>query len=688
MLDISSEKKEAITNKLKVDIALADSYYEEKIEPAVMERYAIYKSDPSFYKKMFPRLSAMCSLSTTDVKDTISSAMPAIMKTFFSSQDVITIQGRDGLPQDEHRAQMMQALINFELEQSGCYQKFQKWFLDSLITNLGIMKVDWQRTYKSTQSTEQMAAEAVPMFKEQIEQGGGSIDDIQLDPMTGVANVTYTIKEIDKNRPRFMNLMASEFRFDPTATCLEDADFIAHRKVVSIDYLRRQAEAGLYDKAAVEEAAENAGNPNFTQLDNYNNDHIDDNSGSSEDTGRRKVVLYECYVKLNLTDDKNAILQDVIVTMAADTILRIEENSYERQPFFLITPVCEPHKIWPDSGFVDIIAPNQHAKTAILKQMIIALSKANDCRIAVDKSAIYDVNELLNGSGVIQLNSGGNINQAIQQLPSPQIASWAFNMLQYLDSDKENKSGLTRYNQGTDSNSLNKTATGINLIQQAANQRLELICRCFAETAVKDLFRFLVKLNQLFLNQAIIIRLNNEPLQVDPADLDGSYDLIVNAAMGTSSKQDKLQAIQMIEPLVEKLAQVGMAGPEQFYNVFKKTCESLDFKNADEFVMNPQQSQQYQAQQAQQAQQNQPPVIVPQYKDVPEEVQAQALKRLGYQVTPDMFANKERTDALRVATHEHAKSEANRESSVASDAAVAQYLRQSNANAEQPEGMM
>ena len=104
--------------------------------------------------------------------------------------------------------------------------------------------------------------------------------------------------------------------------------------------------------------------------------------------------------------------------------------------------------------------------------------------------------------------------------------------------------------------------------------------------------------------------------------------------------------------------------------------------------MNPQQSQQYQAQQAQQAQQNQPPVIVPQYKDVPEEVQAQALKRLGYQVTPDMFANKERTDALRVATHEHAKSEANRESSVASDAAVAQYLRQSNANAEQPEGMM
>ena len=207
----------------------------------------------------------------------------------------------------------------------------------------------------------------------------------------------------------------------------------------------------------------------------------------------------------------------------------------------------------------------------------------------------------------------------------------------------------------------------------------------YAETAVKDLFRFLIKLNQLFLNQAIVIRLNNEPLQVDPSDLDGSYDLIVNAAMGTSSKQDKLQAIQMIEPLVEKLGQIGMAGPEQFYNVFKKTCESLDFKNADEFIMNPQQSQQYQAQQAQQAQQaaSNQPNITPKYSEVPEEVQGQVLQRLGYQVTPDMFANKEKTDALRVAAHEHAKADASRDSAPEADASAAQYLMQ-----QQQGGMM
>lgn len=677
MLNISADKKELIVNKLKQDIALADAYYEEKIEPKVIERYAIYDSKPEYYAKKFPKLSKLCSLTTTDVKDTIAAAMPSIMKTFFSSQDVITIQGRDGMPEDEHRADMMQSLINYELEQGSCYQKFQKWFMDALITNLGIMKVDWQRTYKSTQGVEQMRAEVVPQFKEQLEANGGSIDDIQLDPMTNTAVVTFTAKVIDKNRPRFMNLLASEFRFDPSATCLEDADYIAHRKIVSVDYLRKQAEAGLYDKNAVAEIAEKEVTANFTALDTYNNDQVDRND-NPEDSGRRKVVLYECYVKLNLTDDKNAILQDVIVTMAADTILRIEENSYERQPFFLITPTCVPHKIWPESGFVDVVAPEQHTKTAILKQMIIALSKANDCRIAVDNSAIYDINDFISGSPVIRLNAGGNISQAIQLLPTSQIASWSFNMLQYLDQQREEKSGITRYNQGMDSRSLNKTATGINLIQQAANQRLELICRTFAETAVKDLFRFLIKLNQLFLNQAIVIRLNGEPLQVDPSDLDGSYDLVVNAAMGTSSKQDKLQAMQMIEPLVEKLGQIGMAGPEQFYNVFKKTCESLDFKNADEFVMNPQVAQQYQAQQAQQAQQaaSNQPNITPKYSEVPEEVQGQVLQRLGYQVTPDMFANKERTDALRVAAHEHAKADASRDSAPEADASAAQYLMQ------------
>ena len=90
-------------------------------------------------------------------------------------------------------------------------------------------------------------------------------------------------------------------------------------------------------------------------------------------------------------------------------------------------------------------------------------------------------------------------------------------MLEYLDTVKENRTGITKYNQGLDSNSLNKTATGISIITQQSNQRLELIARIFAETGMTELFRFLIKLNQLFVNQALVIRLTNGPMQIDRA---------------------------------------------------------------------------------------------------------------------------------------------------------------------------
>ena len=62
-----------------------------------------------------------------------------------------------------------------------------------------------------------------------------------------------------------------------------------------------------------------------------------------------------------------------------------------------------------------------------------------------------------------------------------------FAFIELLDGEKENRSGVTRYNQGLDANSLNKTATGIAAIQNAAEQRIELVARLFAE-GVKKLF--------------------------------------------------------------------------------------------------------------------------------------------------------------------------------------------------------
>ena len=56
-MKLSANKKELIISRLQQDIAAADAYYEEKVEPKVLERYEIYNADKGFYRRMFPLLS-------------------------------------------------------------------------------------------------------------------------------------------------------------------------------------------------------------------------------------------------------------------------------------------------------------------------------------------------------------------------------------------------------------------------------------------------------------------------------------------------------------------------------------------------------------------------------------------------------------------------------------------------------
>ncbi|WP_196595307.1 hypothetical protein [Pectinatus frisingensis] len=649
-MKISDSKRDEIVNKLQQDIDAANAYYEKEIEPNVIERYSIYHAEKSYYKKMFPKLSKRCSIVSTDVQDTIESTMPALMKTFFGSTDVVTIQGADGSDNDDSRAQKMQQLINYQLEKNRFFMTFYQWAKDALITNLGIVKVDWDREYKQQQQQITLDAESYEQFAMQAQEQKWKIINISDNPNVGGFDVIYEAPVLSVNQPRVMNVLASEFRYSPDAIDLESADFIAHRKIVSLDYLRKQQENGMYDH--VDDLTEKATTPVYTVLDKQNNEDIDDQPNTS-DSGRRKVELYECYANINMSDDEDGELTPMIITVSNGVILRMEENTYQRNPFFVLSPRTDPHKIWPESGFVDLIAQLQHSKTAIIRQMIYNMAQGNDSKMAIDLSKLVDINDITENAQFIRVN--GAVSEALQPIPTAPLQSWTFNMLEYLDTQKENRTGITKYNQGLDSNSLNKTATGINIITQQANQRLELIARIFAETGMYDMFRFLIKMNQLFINEETVIRLTNGPMQIDPSDLEGDFDLVVNAGMGAGAKQTNLQNLQMLQGIITQLASVGMAGPQQFYNVTKRTIEEIGYKNVDDFVISPDKMQPTQPKQPEASESVRAAIT-----DAPWEVQAQFWQKQGFQVRPEWFTEKVVQDATQIAVDAHSKADAAR----------------------------
>jgi hypothetical protein len=74
----------------------------------------------------------------------------------------------------------------------------------------------------------------------------------------------------------------------------------------------------------------------------------------------------------------------------------------------------------------------------------------------------------------------------------PAIAGEIFPVLEYADSTREWRTGVNRQAQGLDANALqNTSATAAMQVYNAAQARMKLIARIFAETGIRDLFALL-----------------------------------------------------------------------------------------------------------------------------------------------------------------------------------------------------
>jgi hypothetical protein len=377
--------------------------------------------------------------------------------------------------------------------------------------------------------------------------------------------------------------------------------------MVTVDYLKRKEKAGVYKN--VSQAIENLQQHTYTEYDTHNNPSLEsfgqEEGNNVVDKARRKTTLYECYTKLDINDDD--MLEDIIITIVNKTIIRIQVNTMGRHPFFLLSPIRDPQKVWAKKGICDLVSQLQDLKTALLKQIIYNVAVSNDRQAFVNVDMLVDVREFIDGKKAVRVQ--GDPAQAVYWSPVEQLQPQIFSFLEYIETLKEARTGITRYNQGMDANTLNKTATGITSIMNASNQRLELIARMFAETGINQLFRHLIRLNQQFIDNKVVIRITNKSKTVRPDDLQGEIDIVVNAGMGTGGKQQAMQNIQMLLSIYPQAIQAGVAGPEHVAYVIGKMVAEMGWKNKQDFCYNPEQIIQNQQQAAMKQQQQEQAIM-------------------------------------------------------------------------------
>jgi hypothetical protein len=308
------------------------------------------------------------------------------------------------------------------------------------------------------------------------------------------------------------------------------------------------------------------------------------------DESRIRGWLREEYV---LTDfDGDGIAERRQVFRLGKKILSNVEFSHV--PIAAWTPYILTHRF---DGFsvADLVEDFQRISTDIWRAQLDNLDLANNQETVVltdsQGSPLANLDDLLNR------RPGGVLRESVQGAIRPYAERWqgieAMPMVELLESKKENRTGYTRYSQGLDGDSLNKTATGVNRIMDASQKRMKLMARIMAEALVAPMFRGIFKTLTDYGMDKLSFRLNGKFVQYDPQEWRDGYDLSINVGIGTGDKMQQAQYLAQISQVQLALMQTPMAGrvvtEKNVYALQARIAENAGFKNPAEFWTDPSQ---------------------------------------------------------------------------------------------------
>ena len=599
---LKPEEIEKIKESVKEGREIAKKYYESEVEPKLIHREQLRKGDQKLYKHKFENLSKKSKFVSMDFNNIIEWMKPSLVEVFTGNESPVTIAG--STIQNDDTATKIQQLIEYQLMRKNNYTSMVTDVVDEALgTNLGVSKVWWKREEDRTRYKMMLDIndlQSAEMLTQATMTGEIEVQSVKpLKDAPDLYEIQFDRVKVTANYPVVQYVPPTELRFTPEACSLQQCKFVAHRKIVKGDYLKRKEQDGTYQN--VDEALKAAGDTHFTDADKYINPQLDEGGmrPTDNDAASKDVELYECYIDVDYNND--GIYEHLIVHCVGDVLLSVQTNEFDIAPFFAIDGVREKQRIFAEIALAEQVEGLQDLKTALIRQIVINVAKNNDQQKFIDVTAIGDIDALLNGDEYVPIK--GDPTRAVSNPPPANLSPLTMDLVNYAETELENRTGSTKYNQGLDANSLNSTATGITAILGQADKRIRLIARLFAENWIVPMIRFIILLNKKYGESVQTFRFKDKEVSISSDDLDIDYDLVINVGNGAGTKEARIQSYMLLlSQVYPVLSQAGVATPKSYYAAGTALLEEMGLKNTQGILLDPDspEAQQQQQQAAQQ----------------------------------------------------------------------------------------
>ena len=506
---------------------------------------------------------------SSDVADVVEGMLPSQLRIFTQGKYVARFESDTLDGEDE--AEQKTALANYVfMRQNQGTLILHNFIKDALLQYVGVVKVSWEESDKVTTERYQGLS---PDEKAALE----SDEEVEIEEEFEDGCVVKRTKT--RGKIRYDNVPPEEFIISRDARSFQNPRAIGFKTTKRRSQL---VEMG-FDKELVDKLPTVTGEDDEESYNRNKRLGTDGEGNPSKDKANDLVYLTELYQQIDI--DEDGITELYQIFKGEGVIL--QKEPWDEHPFACMTPIPMPHMAIGNCP-ADQAADIQLVKSVLGRNMLDNIYNTNYPRIAYDEDKV-DVDDLLTPRPGGAVSVEGPPGDALYPITIAPMSEPILQAIEWMDTVRETRTGVSRLNQGLDPETLNKTATGFTGLMDASMQRQELITRIFAETGIRDIFIKTVNILTRYQDEAMQIRITGRPMEVDPGSWSRELNCVVDVGLGSGDRGEKIANLNTILGIqMNAIAQgLTIADQSKIYNTLDKLVTEIGLKDAGQYFNNP-----------------------------------------------------------------------------------------------------
>lgn len=512
------------------------------------------------------------SYKSLDVYDSIENARAALLETFTGNTLPIEFVESPQFPAQQ--ARLAADLVNKALfEQNDGFSTIDQVIFDGLTSRVGAVKVYWDsQTSFEEQEVSDIPPEAIGPLDTMVEDY-----DLELDEATGLYSGTVTTKN-EAGQVRIESIAPEDILKKTDSEGLEDGPW-GHRVTKRMSVWVAEG----YSEEDLEKALTDNQRDHWDQVKSARNDAgsiWQDDDDAQEDVDP-EVTLIEAYVRADLDDTGEKLWW---ILLASDSDL-LDKAEIERNPILPFIPLPVPH-VFHGASYAKSVIPTQDSKTTLVRSIIDHALRTNNPRYEVLTGTVSSAKELLEN------RLGGIVNvkrpDGIKSLEQPPLNPFTFQLVQLLDEDLDDTTGVSRLARGVEKDAVSKQNSSkmIEQLSVMSQQRLRIMARRLAETFLKPLASMVYTLLVENEKKPVTVFSAGRAVNVFPSQWPQAGDIRVELSLSPEDREKESgKLIQMISLIQQDPELARMFPPQTKRELAVRSLRLQGFQDAERWFM-------------------------------------------------------------------------------------------------------